>query len=268
MGGSKKWYGAVMAVGILAAACGSNGSNGSAGLAATTSTGEPGRATGDIAVLATSSLTNAFSAERAAFEKVNPKAKVTLSFGATATVVEQVQAKAPADVIVTSDTTSIATLTSKRLIGRATTIARNRLEILVPAGNPAKITKIADLSKPGVKLDMCSDVVPCGKSAAAVLASAKLRVKPESTEDNTEAVVAKVMSGAANAGIVYTSDALAAGAHARGINIPSAQNAIATYPAAVVKGSKHAKASEAFIAFVASPAGQKVLKTSGFMPPV
>jgi molybdate transport system substrate-binding protein len=254
-----------MAIGILATGCGSGGG---ASSASPSTTVKASGVEGNVAVLASSSLTAAFIAERTAFVKAYPKATVSLSFGASGTVVEQVLAKAPVDVVATDETTSLKQLTSKKLIGQSTAIARNRLEILVPANNPAKIRSLSDLGKPGVKLDVCSAAVPCGRSAASVLASAKVAVKSLSYDDNMQAIVAKVSAGTADAGIVYGTDALAAKPHASGVAIPAAHNEVATTPAAVVKDSKHTAAAEAFIAFVASPAGQRIMKSHGFMPPV
>jgi molybdate transport system substrate-binding protein len=192
---------------------------------------------------------------------------VTLSFGASSALVQQVQAGAPADVIATADTTSIAPLTTANLIGPTTTLARNRLEILVPKDNPAKITSLADLGKPGVKLDLCATQVPCGKFAEQILTGAKIAVTPVSYEQDVKSVVTKVTTGEVDAGIVYVTDGLAAGPQAKVVAIPTAENAIATYPAAVIKASANSATAAAFIAFVASPAGEKLLKARGFLPP-
>jgi molybdate transport system substrate-binding protein len=257
----------VAAVGLavaltMATGCGSS----DAKPASTKTTTVPGPS-GSITVLAAASLTEAFTAEKTAFEHANPKATVSLSFGASSALVQQVQSGAPADVIATADTTSIAPLTTAGLIGATTTIARNRLEILVPANNPANIKTLADVAKPGVKLDLCAVQVPCGKFAAQILSAAKLSVTPVSYEQDVKGVVTKVTTGEVDAGIVYVTDGLAAGSQAQVVPIPTAQNAIATYPAAVVKATANSATAQAFVAFVASPAGEKVLKARGFLPP-
>ncbi len=256
---------AVLAAAVVLAACGSSSSS-----SGTTTTAAPKAAgvSGSITVLAASSLTEVFGDEKVAFEKANPKATVTFSFGASSALVQQVQAGAPADVIATADTTSIQPLTTANLIGAPTTFARNRLEILVPPSNPAKITSLADLAKPGVKLDLCAAQVPCGKFAAQILSAAKINVQPVSYEPDVKSVVTKVTTGEVDAGIVYVTDGLAAGSQAKAIAIPDAQNAIATYPAAVISSSKESATAKAFIAFVASPAGEKLLKARGFLPPM
>lgn len=271
MGFSKTWAIVVVAMGMVAAGCGSDSTTASSSSKATTTTlashGASSGATGQITVLAAASLTEAFTDEKAAFEKANPKASVTLSFGASSALVQQIQAGAPADVIATADTTSIQPLTTASLIDAPTTFARNSLEILVPADNPAKIGSLTDLAKPGVKVDLCATQVPCGKFAEQILTGAKLAVTPVSYEQDVKSVVTKVTSGEVDAGIVYVTDGLAAGSHATTIKIPTALNAIAVYPAAAVKASANLATAKAFVTFVASAAGEKLLKARGFLPP-
>jgi molybdate transport system substrate-binding protein len=87
-----------------------------------------------------------------------------------------------------------------------------------------------------------------------------------SNEDNVRQVVAKVQLGEADAGIVYTSDAVAATA-LRTIEIPAALNVIASYPIAPLARSENANLAKAFIAYVLSEDGQAVLQKWGFAPP-
>jgi molybdate transport system substrate-binding protein len=49
------------------------------------------------------------------------------------------------------------------------------------------------------------------------------------------------------------------------IAIPASKNVNASYGIAVIRRSKNSKQSEAFVQFVVSPAGQKVMKTFGFL---
>jgi molybdate transport system substrate-binding protein len=51
------------------------------------------------------------------------------------------------------------------------------------------------------------------------------------------------------------------------ISIPAGKNVKALYGIGIVRGSKNSKQAEAFMSFVLSPAGQKVLKSFGFLAP-
>jgi molybdate transport system substrate-binding protein len=77
--------------------------------------------------------------------------------------------------------------------------------------------------------------------------------------------VSKIELGEADAGIVYTTDVKAAGSKVHGVPIPAAYNVIATYPVAVVKGTKNSAVAEAFIGFVLASAGQSTLESFGFL---
>ncbi len=87
-----------------------------------------------------------------------------------------------------------------------------------------------------------------------------------SNEDNVKQVVSKVQLGEADAGIVYTSDAVAA-PDLKTIEIPAELNVIAKYPIAALTKSANPDLAKAFIDYVLSPEGQAVLQKWGFTPP-
>ena len=87
-----------------------------------------------------------------------------------------------------------------------------------------------------------------------------------SNEDDDASVVAKVTSGEADAGIVYTSDVVAAGNAVRSVTIPPAVNVVASYPIAVVVGSTQSQAGTSFLDYVVGSKGQATLKDFGFGP--
>jgi molybdate transport system substrate-binding protein len=86
-----------------------------------------------------------------------------------------------------------------------------------------------------------------------------------SEEDNVKQVVTKVQLGEADAGIVYTSDAMAAPDVGR-IAIPADLNVIAQYPIAPLGHAGNPALAEAFVAYVLSAEGQAILATWGFQP--
>ena len=82
-----------------------------------------------------------------------------------------------------------------------------------------------------------------------------------------KAVVSKVTLGEADAGIVYRTDVIAAGADAAGVEIPEDINVLAEYPVAVTKDAPNADGAQAFIDFVLSEQGRKILDSYGFLAP-
>jgi len=111
--------------------------------------------------------------------------------------------------------------------------------------------------------------VPCGKFAGQALEGAGVSIDEAKVTrgQNVKATLAAVTEGDAVAAIVYVTDAVAAGDSVTAVDIPEAQNVIATYPIGVLSASEHADLADAFAAYVASDDGQMVLKEHGFLAP-
>jgi molybdate transport system substrate-binding protein len=255
-------------LGLLAAACGSdNGGSSSATTAAATTTTAKA-VTGDITVFAAASLTESFKAIGAAFTKANPAATATFSFDASSALVQQITQGAPADLFASADTANMDKLTQAGLNGTPPVVfATNLLAIIVSKGNPKGITGVADLARPDLKVVICAAEVPCGKYANQIFTTAGVTVNPVSLEQNVKGVVTKVTTGEADAGIVYTTDVMAAGDKAEAVAIPANINVIAKYPIASVKTSTKTDVDAAFITFLTGPDGQAILAKYGFGKP-
>ena len=225
-------------------------------------------ATGAVTVFAAASLTEAFNDEQTALKASHPGLSVTYSFAGSGALVAQVEQGAPADVVATADTASMKKLTDAGLVEAPTIFARNQLEILVAPGNPLGIGTLADLARPDVKLVLEDESVPAGKYAAQALATAGVTVAPLSKEADVKAAVAKVTLGEADATIVYATDVTAAGAKGQGVVIPDAQNVVAEYPVAVVKGTGNRAGAVAFVDAIVKGTGQDALRRRGFLPAV
>lgn len=224
--------------------------------------------TGDVTVFAASSLTAAFSEIGEAFTVAYPEANVTFNFAASSELVTQIGEGARADVFASADQGNMTKLTDAGNNATEPEIfATNLLEIMVGPGNPKKITGVADLAAESLIVVICAPEVPCGRYAAQIFDSAGVTVTPKSLEQNVKAVVSKVTLGEADAGIVYTTDVTAAGDRATGVEIPADINVLAEYPIAVTKEAANAQGAQAFIDFVNSEQGQKILASYGFQAP-
>jgi molybdate transport system substrate-binding protein len=224
---------------------------------------------GSITVAEAASLTDAFAEIAAKFQKQNKGATITLNPAASSALVTQIQGGAPADVFASADLTNMDKLvTSGNVKAAPQTFARNQMEIVTKPGNPKGVKSVTDLPNVGV-VALCGATVPCGVYATNILNRAKVTI-PESSITrgaDVKTTLAAVTQGDAQAGIVYVTDAKAAGSTATGVEIPEHENVIAVYPIAPIAGTSNGKLANAFISYVLSPAGQKILAKYGFLPP-
>ena len=223
---------------------------------------------GSITVFAAASLTGTFSELAEQFEAAHPGTTVELNFAGSADLVTQITEGAPADVFASADEKNMAKLTDADLVtGEPVDFATNVLEIAVPPANPAGIGTFADLAAPGVKLVICAPEVPCGAAAAEVERASGVTLAPVSEESSVTDVLGKVLSGEADAGLVYVTDVIAAGDAVEGIEFDESAESVNTYPIAALTGAEASDAAAAFVAFVTGDAGRAVLSAAGFGRP-
>ena len=250
---------------LVGAGCGSSATT----TAATTTDGTATPITGSITVSAAASLSGAFATIKQQFLEANPDATITINTGSSGQLESQIEAGAPADVAAFADEATMKKLADKSLLASPATIfATNQLVIVTKPGNPTGIRTLADLATAGV-VALCVETAPCGKYAGQILTSAGVTIPGANVTrgQDVKTTVTAVTDGDAIAGLVYLTDARAAGAKVEAVAIPAEQNAVARYPIAVLAATTAAGPAEAFQAFVLGPEGQAVLAAAGFGPP-
>lgn len=250
---------------LALAGCGSSEPDGagSGGAAATSA----GGLSGTVTVFAAASLTESFGTIGKAFEKAHPGVTVTFNFGASSALAESIEQGAPADVFASASGKTMDGAVQSGDVGDPKTFAKNVMQIAVPPDNPGGVTSLSDLAKPGLKVALCQQQVPCGTTAKTVFENAKITVTPVTQGADVKAVLTAVQLGEVDAGVVYRTDVLAAGAKVKGIEIPAAQNASTSYPIATLVKAPNAAAARAFVDYVLSAAGAAVLTGAGFAGP-
>jgi len=248
----------LLAMGSVLAACGSDDDASSSGDAVLA---------GDLTVFGAASLTEAFEDVQKTLESSAPDLNLTYSFAGSQDLVQQIREGAPADVFASADEKNMQELVDDGLVERPEVFARNELAIAVEPGNPKGIKGLEDLSRSDVTVVLADPSVPVGSYSQQVLDEAGVTVKPASLELDVKATLAKVTSGEADAAIVYQTDVESSGGKADAVDLPDDQNAIATYPIAVVKGSGNKAAARAYVDEIISGSGQDALKAKGFLPP-
>ncbi|WP_326598865.1 molybdate ABC transporter substrate-binding protein [Streptomyces sp. NBC_01803] len=242
----------------LAVACGGSGDTGGSG------DGDGGDSA-TLTVLAATSLTDVFTRAGEVYEDAHPGVTVRFSFAGSQELAAQVTQGAPADVLVTADARTMADVAGET--GEPAVIARNELVIVTPPDNPADVADLADLADPALRLVLAAPEVPAGRYGQQILDAQGLDVTPDSQEPNVRAVLGKVQLGEADAGLVYVTDATAAGDAVRAVPIPAGQNVTAEYPAAALNGSDHADQAQEFVDWLTTPEAEALLTDAGFRAP-
>lgn len=157
----------------------------------------------------------------------------------------------------------------------------NTLTIMIRKGNPANITKLADLGKPNLQLAMPNpefegiarqikaSLTKAGGPALATMVY-ETKVKDGTTKlthIHHRQTPLWIMQGRAEAGVTWQSEAMfqeQAGHPIAHVDIPDSQNSTAIYGGAVVKGAAHQKAGREWLQFIRSPEGLAIFERYGF----
>ncbi|HEX6870247.1 MAG TPA: molybdate ABC transporter substrate-binding protein [Micromonosporaceae bacterium] len=252
---------ALVMIAVTATACGTSAQPGTAPSGSTAVTGE-------LTVFAAASLTESFTQLGKAFEAAHPGTRVTFNFGGSSTLANQINAGAPADVFAAA---SQATMTSVTGAGNAASapivFARNELVIAVAKGNPQRVSGLVDLTRPGLKVALCAEQVPCGAAATKALGAAGVALTPVTYEPDVKGALTKVTLGEVDAALVYRTDVNAAASKVDGIDFPASAVAVNDYPIVVIKGGPNPAAAGAFVSYVQTDAAKAVLDQAGFRLP-
>jgi len=225
-----------------------------------------------LVVSAASSLTNAFRDMGKAFEAAHPGTKVAFNYAASDILATQIGKGAPADVFASADQEAMNRVEEANAIVVSTRrdFAANALVLVVPSA-AALPTALSDLRSDRFRRIAIgsAQTVPAGRYAKEALDGAQLStaLAPRLVfAQNVRQVLDYVAREEADAGFVYATDAAIMPDKVK-IAFDVATTTPVRYPIAAVKGSKHAEVAAAFVAYVVSGNGQRVLRQYGFRAP-
>jgi molybdate transport system substrate-binding protein len=218
--------------------------------------GESGK--GELIVYAASSLTDVFQ---------DLGVKAAFNFAGSDELATQIREGAEADVYAAASTKYPVELHEDRLVEQPAIFATNRLVLIVPKDNRARIRSLADLDGKGVKLVVGAEGVPVGDYTREVLEKAGERQildRVVSEEEDVKGVLAKVALGEADAGFVYATDAKAAGDKVRSVELPDQIQVPIRYPVAIVAATKREEEARTLVDLLLGDKGRQTLKDAGF----
>jgi molybdate transport system substrate-binding protein len=197
--------------------------------------------------------------------RIQPAARY--QFAGSDQLAYQIQQGAPADLFLAASPKYPDQLYAQGLVEKPVVFATNRVVLIVPRANPARIMSVYDLRRDGIKLVIGAKGVPIGDYTRKLLANLGLSSvlsNVVSEEDDVKLVVAKVALGEADAGFVYRTDVKPVGTKVLRIGIPAAGQPTVAYEAAIVKAGSHKAEARALLRRLLAPAGRERLRDAGF----
>lgn len=233
--------------------------------------GSPGAAKRELTVAAAMSLKEAFLELEREFEAAHPGVDVVFNFAGSQILAAQIVAGAPADVFAAADHAQMERAAATGRLQPARVFSKNRLVIITPAGD-TRVQTPADLARPGLRLVLAGKGVPIGVYSRAALARVHVReaalANLVSSEDDVRGVVGKVVTGEADAGIVYATDITEAVAdRLRAVPFAGADEVVPAYEIAALSDSPTPALAAEFVDAVLGPPGAAALQRHGFLAP-
>ncbi|WP_018255653.1 molybdate ABC transporter substrate-binding protein [Salinispora mooreana] len=224
-----------------------------------------GGVTGTVTVFAAASLTATFDRIGRDFEAAHPGSTVMFNFAGSSALATQITEGAPADVFASAAPRHLAAVATAD--GTPAVFVRNQLVIAVAAGNPEGVRSLSDLTRPGLKVALCAEQVPCGSAASRALDAAGVALTPVTLEADVRGALAKVRLGEVDAALVYRTDTRSTAPDVTAVEFPESAQAVNDYPIAVLADAPNPTAAHAFVAHVRSAQSRAVLAEAGFQAP-
>jgi molybdate transport system substrate-binding protein len=228
-----------------------------------------GDARGEVLVFAAASAADAMDEIKRRFEQESG-ARVLTSYAGSSTLAQQIVHGADADVFLSADAAWADYIEAESLAAKRRDLLGNRLVVIASKDSTLDLRKPGDLATEAVRhLALADpDAVPAGKYARQALAklgiweAVKKKVVPAA---DVRQALAYVETGAAEAGIVYATDAAVSKTVKVVAAIPPEWTEPIRYCAVLLKHGAGNPAAEAFYRHLFSPAAAEVFQRHGFV---
>ncbi|MBQ9290863.1 MAG: molybdate ABC transporter substrate-binding protein [Clostridia bacterium] len=241
----------------------------------------------ELIVFAAASMTETLTELKTAYEAANPGVSLILSFESSGTLKTQIQEGAECDLFISAgqkqmnqlDISADASVNTEGLDmvlqGSRINLLENKVALVVPEGNPKGIESFDDLAEKleagTVFMAMGNSDVPVGQYTQKILAfygldeAALANAGTLTYGTNVKEVTTQVKAASVDCGVVYGTDAFSAGLEI--VDTATAEMCgQVIYPAAVMKGSRHPEAAQAFLTWLTGEEASAVFSAVGFTP--
>lgn len=242
----------------------------------------------ELIVFAAASMTETLEEIAGLYAKAVPNVKLTFNFDSSGTLKTQIQEGAECDLFISAgqkqmdqlDVTAPDTINTERLDFVTDTsrinLLENRVTLVVPAGNPANINSLNDmsdaLSSGKILMAMGNSDVPVGQYTQKILEYFKLdeqalaRSGLISYGTNVKEVTTQVTEASVDCGVIYCTDAFSAKLDIVDYATVEMCGRV-IYPAAVLKTSGNPEAARMFLDYLTSNEAIAIFENVGFSKP-
>ena len=232
-------------------------------------------------VFAAASMTETLTEIQEMYKEVAPNVTPVFNFDSSGTLKTQIQEGADCDVFISAAQKQMNQLDKDAdpevntegldyvLEGTRINLLENKVVLAVPDGNPKGIESFADLGTDKLSLlALGNEDVPVGQYSEEILTNLGMLDQLEQENkitygSNVKEVTTQVSEAAADAGIIYATDAYSAGL----LVVAQADDTMCKqviYPAAVLNISENQDAAEAFLDYLKTDDCMKVFEEVGF----
>jgi molybdate transport system substrate-binding protein len=225
------------------------------------------QSTRGLTLSAAVSLKNVFEDMGEIFRVRNPGVTLVFNFGASGDLARQIEAGAPVDVFASAAPKDMDDIDRKGVLAPDSRkdFARNTLVLAEPVIPTVKLGSLKGLLKGEVKRIAIGNpkTVPAGRYAEEALRHLNLwdTLKDKLVfGENVRQVLDYVARNEADAGLVYSTDAAVRNKEVKiVVKLPADSHQPIIYPIGIIKGTREEATARAFINYILSPEGQKIL---------
>lgn len=197
-------------------------------------------------------------------DAISDEFPVQFNNAGSSTLISQLEEGAPGDLLITADRKAMDQAVEKDLVEEPTGFATNELVLVTTDPEITSIDALVEKANNGAAVVACDPQVPCGRVTEALVGDKNIPFA--SLEHSVTDTLGKVTSGEADAGFVYSTDAISAADAVITVPIPGAENEKNEYPVAVTKSAEHPEQAAKVKEFLLSDKFAEVLEQYGFSP--
>ena len=238
----------------------------------------------ELIVFAAASMTETLTQIADLYKEVAPDVKLTFTFDSSGTLKTQIEEGAVCDLFISAAQTQMNEIDSTQgedtnpegydfvLQGTRINLLENKVALAVPEGNPADINTFSDLTTDKLTLlAIGNSDVPVGQYTLEILeylgtSAEELEAQGKLTYGgNVKEVTTQVKEAAADAGIIYATDAFSDGLTVVDTATTEMCGQV-IYPAAVLNITQHETEAQAFLDYLQTDEAMAVFEAVGFSP--